>query len=238
MKRKIMLISILIVAAAVLAACGASPQAAESRTLSINGSGMVYLAPDMATINLGVMSEAVDVESATAESNRVIEEIKEVLVEFGVEEADIQTTNFSVYPYSEYGYELEQAAETRYRVDNNVTVTVRELDKLGEILNEAILAGANSIYGVQYGISDQEDAYNQALEAAVDNAKERAEFLAEASGAQLGEMVTISTYYGGGGSPLPYAEAAVGMGGGGGMVPVSPGSLVVRVDVSVVFAIE
>ena len=104
MKRKIMLISISIVALAVLAACGASPQAAESRTLSINGSGMVYLAPDMATINLGVMSEAVDVESATAESNRVIEEIKEVLVEFGVEEADIQSTNFSVYPYSEYGY--------------------------------------------------------------------------------------------------------------------------------------
>jgi uncharacterized protein YggE len=237
MKRKTMLIGILVVAAAVLAACGASPQGAESRTLSINGSGMVNLAPDMATINLGVMSEAADVQSATAESNRVIEKIKEVLVEFGVEESDIQTTNFSVYPYSEYGYELEQTAETRYRVDNNVTVTIRELDKLGEVLNETILAGANSIYGVQYGISDQEDAYNQALEAAVENAKERAEFLAEASGAELGEMVTISTYYGGG-SPVPYAEAAFGIGGGSGMVPVSPGSLVIRVDVSVVFALQ
>ena len=238
MKRKTMLIGILVVVAALMAACGASPQAAEFRTLSINGSGKVFLAPDMATINLGVMSEAGDVQSATAESNRVIEKIKEVLVEFGVEESDIQTTNFSVYPYSEYGYELDQEAETRYRVDNNVTVTVRELDKLGEILNEAILAGANSIYGVQYGISDQENAYNQALEAAVANAEERAEFLAEASGAELGELVTISTYFGGGGFPAPFAEAAIGMGGGGGQVPVSPGSLVVQVDVNVVYALQ
>lgn len=238
MKRKIMLISLMVVAAILLAACGAAPQAAEPRTLSINGSGMVYLAPDMATINLGVMAEAEDVQSATAESNRVIEKIKEVLVEFGVEEADIQTTNFSVYPYSDYGYELDQSADTRYRVDNNVTVTVRELEKLGEILNEAILAGANSIYGVQYGIAEQESAYNQALEAAVDNAKERAEFLAAASGAELGELKSISTYYGGGGYPAPYAEMAAGIGGGAGQVPVSPGSLVIRVEVSVVYGLE
>jgi uncharacterized protein YggE len=242
MKRKTILFSILVLVTAALAACSASPQAAEVRTLSINGSGMVYASPDKATINLGVVSEADDVQAATAESNQVIEKIKEVLVEFGVAEADVQTTHFSVYPVSDYGFGPdvalgEEPAQTRYRVDNMVTITVRELDSLGEVLNAAINAGANSIHGIEYGITDKESAYDQALEAAVANAEQRAAYLAEASGAGLGELLTISTNYGSSGYFPAYVEMAAGLGGGG-SVPVSPGSLVIRVDVSVVYELN
>ena len=242
MKGKIFLISILVVAALALSACGAVPvqsavQTVEGRTLSINGTGSVYVTPDMANINLGVLTEGDVVKDATTESNRVIERIREVLAEYGVQEADVQTTNFSVYPYNDFGFEGGEQAPTRYRVDNSVNVRVRDISKLGEILDAVIEAGANSIYGIQFGVSDQESAYNQAMEAAVENAAERAEALAAASGTELGELKTITTYFGGGGFPPMYMDAAAGIGGGAD-VPLSPGAMEIRVEVTAIYAIQ
>ena len=240
MKHKIIVISVLILAVLGLTACGAAPAsvaASPSQTVSINGSGVVYLSPDVATINLGVSTEAADVKEATAESSRVIEEIKQVLEQYGVVPADVQTTNFSVYPVSDYGMDLENA-NTRYHVDNSVNVTVRDLGSMGEILDAVIAAGANSIYGIQFSISDPEDAYNQAMQAAVTNARERAEALATAAGAELGPIQSISTYYGSGVTPMYMAaDAASGMGGGS-SVPVSTGALEVQVEVNVIYGLE
>jgi len=237
MKGKIFLISILVVAALALSACGAVPvQSVEGRSLSINGSGTVYVTPDMASINLGIQTRDEQVKDATAENNRVIERIREVLAEYGVQEADVQTTNFSVYPYSEFDPD-GMASNVTYQVDNTVNVTVRDISKLGEILDAVIDAGANSIYGIQFAVSDQESAYNQAMEAAVENAAERAEVLAAASGAELGELKSITTYFGGGGIPMMYSEAATGMGGGAD-VPLSPGAMEVRVEVTAIYAIQ
>lgn len=236
MKSKLFFIGILALAALALTACGAIPvQSAEGRTLSINGSGSVYITPDKASINLGVQSRDEQVKDATAESNRVIERIREVLAEYGVEEADVQTTNFSVYPYSEF--DPEGMSNVTYQVDNTVNVTVRDISKLGEILDAVIEAGANSIYGIQFGVSDQESAYNQAMEAAVENAADRAEALAAASGAELGELQTITTYFGGGGFPPMYMESAAGMGGAGD-VALSPGAMEIRVEVTAIYAIH
>ena len=216
-----------------------APEAASpSQTVSINGSGVIYLSPDVATINLGVATEAADVQAATAESSQVIEKIKQVLEKYGVAPADVQTTNFSVYPMSDYGIDLESAS-VRYRVDNSVNVTVRELESLGEILDAVIAAGANSIYGIQFGLSDSEAAYTQAMEIAVLNAQERADALATAAGAKLGPIQTISTYYGNGGTPIYMAaDSARPQGGGGSDVPVSTGALEVRVEVNVSYGLE
>lgn len=241
MKHKIIMISVLILAILGLSACGAVPVTepdSPSQTVSINGSGVVYLSPDVATINLGVATEASDVKAATAESSQVIEEIKQVLEKYGVAPADVQTTNFSVYPISEYGAELS-SSEIRYRVDNSVVVTVRDLESLGEILDAVIGAGANSIYGIQFGLSDSEAAYTQAMQAAVLNAQERAEAIATAAGQTLGPIQTISTYYGNGGTPIYMAsDSARPQGGGGSDVPVSTGALEVRVEVNIVYELE
>jgi uncharacterized protein YggE len=237
MKGKLFIISILAVAALALTACGAVPaQSVEDRTISINGSGTVYVTPDMASINLGVQTRDEQVKDAIAESNRVLERIRELLAEYGVEEADVQTTNFSVYPYSDYAPDGLQMNVT-YQVDNTVNVTLRDLSKLGEILDAVIEAGANSIYGIQFAVSDQESAYNQAVEAAVENAAERAGALAAASGAELGELKSMTTYFGGGGIPMMYAEAATGRGGGGD-IPLSPGAMEIRVEVTAIYAIQ
>jgi uncharacterized protein YggE len=235
------LVSVLILAGLALSACGAVPApeaAAPSKTVSINGSGVVYLTPDMATINLGVATEASDVKVATAESSRVILEIKQVLEKYGVVPADVRTTSFSVYPISDYGMDMS-SAELRYRVDNSVMVTVRDLESMGAILDEVITAGANSIYGIQFGISDMEDAYTQAMQAAVLNAQERAEAIATAAGAELGLIQSISTYYGNGVIPMYMAaDSSRPMGGGAGDVPVSTGALEVRVDVTVIYGLD
>ena len=241
MKHKIILISVLILAVLGLSACGAAPAseaASSSQTVSINGSGVVYLSPDVATFNLGVATEASDVKAATTESSQVIEEIRQVLEKYGVAPADVQTTNFSVYPISDYSVEFE-SANLRYRVDNTVNVTVRELESLGEILDAVIGAGANSIYGIQFGLSDTEPAYTQAMQAAVLNAQERAEAIAAAAGAELGPIQSISTYYGSGASPIYMAaESDRPAGTGGGDVPVSTGELEVRVEVSIIYGLN
>ena len=242
MKHKLMISIILVLAVVGLTACGSNVTPAvetSSQTLSINGTGVVYLSPDMATINLGVMTEGSDVKAATAESSAVIEKIKQVLEEYGVDPADVQTTNFSVYPMNDYGIELESTS-LRYRVDNSVNVTLRELDKLGEVLDAVIVAGANSIYGIQFGLIDPEEAYTQAMQAAVENAQQRAEALALAASGELGEIQTLSTYYGSWGVPVMHlaADRARPEGGGGSDVPVSTGALEIRVEVNVIYGLE
>jgi len=118
-----------------------------------------------------------------------------------------------------------------------VRVTVRDLDNIGELLNAAVEAGANSIYGVQFDVEDDESARSDARQAAVDDAQKQAEELAEAAGVGLGRVQSISTY---GGIPVPLYE---GKGGAGPMslaaeVPISPGQLMLTVDVNVVYEIR
>lgn len=241
MKHKLFIFTILVVASLSLAACGAvatAPSAAEPRTVSVNGSGSVTLSPDMATINIGVVAQAAEAQDATNESNATIAQITAALTELGVAESDIQTSNFSIYPMQDYTADGETSSVT-YRVENTVNVTVRELDSLGVILDAVIGAGANTIYGIQFDLDDRESAYAQAIDLAMQNAKERAQLMADAAGAQLGELQSASTYLGsGGGIFMAYAQDA-GMGDSAeSSVPVSPGDMEISVEVNVVYAME
>ena len=241
MKNKGLVFSILIIAALALAACGstaATSGSSEPRTVSVNGTGTVILAPDMAIINVGVVSEAEDSVAASEANAELVEEIKAALINLGVAESDLKTTNFSVYPMQQHD-DQGQITSILYRVENNMQVKVRDLDNLGTILDGAIGAGANSIYGVQFDLSDREAANAQAIEAAMENAQGRAGVLAQAAGAELGEIQSVSTYLYGGGVPARFAEAAAEEGiGMGGSVPITPGEMEIQVEVTVVYAIN
>jgi uncharacterized protein YggE len=242
MKKKFVVFSILAVVALSLAACGAAApatSAGETRTVSVNGSGSVTISPDMATVNVGVVAQAEDAKDATSENNTIINQITSVLTEMGVAESDIQTSNFSIYPMQDTKADGEVSSVT-YRVENTVTVVVRDLDSLGDILDAVISAGANTIYGVQFDVADRESAYGQAIDAAMQNAKNRAQLLADAAGAQLGELQSAETYLrSGGGIQVAYAQdASVAGMGASSEVPVSPGDLEVSVDVNVVYALQ
>jgi uncharacterized protein YggE len=122
-------------------------------------------------------------------------------------------------------------------VDNSVYVTVRDLAQIGELLDTAVTAGANSIYGVQFDVADKTAALSDARIAAVNDARLVAEELAQATGVSLGAVQSVSNYSGV--TPVPFYE---GRGGAASQVdssvPISPGQMTVSVDVTVTYNIQ
>jgi uncharacterized protein YggE len=226
----------------VLSACASNPSEATAtstpppRSITVSGSGKVYLTPDMATISIGVHSEDENAARAVDGNNAQAQKVKEVLLEMGVEEADIQTSNYNIFAERRDGESSDQAG-TIYIVDNTVFATVRDLNKLGEIMGTVVEAGANSIFGIQFDVADKTQAISEARKAAVKNAQAKAEELTWAAGVTLGEVQSINESSG---VPVPVFE---GRGGGGfgaetAQAPESFGQLSLTVEVSVVYNIR
>ncbi len=206
------------------------------RIITVSGSGKVYLTPDIATISIGVHNEDESAAKAVNGNNAQAEKVTEVLLEMGVDENDIQISNFNIYLEQRYDEDGNQA-DTIYIVDNTVFVTVRDLDVLGEIMGTVVAAGANSIFGIQFDVEDKTHALSEARKAAIEDAQKKAEELALAAGVTLGEIQSIDDY---GGVPVPVFEgkAGGGLGAISDQVPVSLGQLSLTVEVSVVYNIR
>ena len=228
-----------------LSAC-ATPTAAatngqeQPHTISVTGNGVAYGKPDIATAQIGVQSRDADPARAVDNATEKMTAIMAALKGLGIDEKDIQTTNFSVSAQQDYDPETGKAKDTfTYVVDNTVSVTVRDLSKVGEVLGKAVGAGANSIYGVSFSVSDQSALEAEARDKAMTDAKARAEQLAKAAGVTLDKPMTISEYSSG---PIPYTadyKAAPALGAGGGApVPVSTGQIQVNLQVSVTYIIK
>ncbi len=119
------------------------------RTISVTGNGKSVLTPNVATINIGVHSENEDVATALQQNTASSQSVADALTSFEVEPRDIQTTNFAIYPIQNYGPNGEML-QLKYSVDNTVTITVRDLAKMGDILSTVVANGANNIYGISF----------------------------------------------------------------------------------------
>lgn len=209
------------------------------RSITVTGSGKTVLTPDIAYINVGVQTEDADAAEAVSGNNEQTTDVMSALMAAGVDDNDIQTTNFNIYPRQEYDPQGNPTGEITYIVTNTVYVTVRDIDQIGDLLNAAVAAGANTIHGIQFDVDDKTEALSEARVAAVENAESVAQELASAAGVELGEIQSISTISGG--YPAPLFE---GRGGGGqavlaeAPVPISAGQMIVTVEVSVVYNIE
>lgn len=242
MRNKIFPITLIFCLAALLTACG-TPALAQvaggdntnPRTLSVNGSGKAYLTPDIAYLSIGVHTEDKDAAKAVTDNSTQSKKVSDALKAFKIELKDIQTTNFSIYPQQQFD-ENGQVTGIRYVVDNTVYVTLRDITKIGDILNAVVEAGANSINGIQFDVADRTEAISEARKSAVADALTQAEELAKEAGVTLGPIMNISSY---GGYPVPMLE---GKGGGGTAMaveaPISPGQLVITVDVSVTYELK
>lgn len=207
------------------------------RTLHVTGTGSVTIVPDIAYINVGVHNEDPDISKAINANNDTVQSVKDALMKSGIAEVDIQTTNFSVYANQTYSPTGEASTRT-YAVDNTLSVKVRELTKLGELLGDATNAGANNIYGITFDVADRTKALEDARKLALDNARQQATNMAGDMGVTLGDVqsavVNLNNY-----NPYPY-----GMGGGGAeapaasQVPISAGQLVITVTVDMSFKIQ
>lgn len=156
---------------------------AESTALKVRGSGVVSVTADVAQVVLGVRESAEDVRVAQATVNEKINAIYAALIDAGVGSKDIGTE--SIYIYANYDYSDGEERLTGYTASNNISVTTAQIDRMGEYIDIAFEAGANSLDSVNFSSRDNEDAQKEALELAVQNAYEKAEVIAEAAGMEI-----------------------------------------------------
>ena len=241
MRTKILVFTVLALALA-LSACGPTTinQAAQPsiRTLNVNGAGQVSLTPDIAYIYIGVHSQAVTATEAVNTNKTQTAAVIKAIKDAKVADKDINTTNFSIYPSQQYAPD-GTVTGTLYMVDNTVYVVVRDLTTLGDLIDSAVTAGANTINSIQFDVADKKEALKTARTKAVADAKAQAQELADAAGITLGDIQSISFYDT---SPVPMLA---GKGGGGGAtydaaaaVPIQPGQLSISVSVSINYEIK
>lgn len=237
MKKRILFISMLVLMAIVLSSCAGAPlNEKNTRSMSVSGRGEVYLIPDIAYINIGTRSEALEVATALTENNKQAQSISSILSEMGIDPLDIQTTAFNVYPFQNYGMD-GQPTELKYVVENTVNVKVRNLNSLGEVLDAVVKSGANQIYGITFDVEDRKQAEADARRLAIQDATEKAQELAGLTGITLGEIMNVSVYSNG--SPQPVYDAK---GGGYAMpqsaAPIAAGQMIITADASLTYALK
>lgn len=219
-----------------LSACGAAG-AQTPRTITVSGSGAVRVAPDVVTVNFGVQTIGQNVAGVVTDNNRRAERLQQAVLDLGVAPEDVRTLYFSVSPQPAFDEFGNPTGVVTYWVDNTISVTLREVERLGVLLRAAIEAGATGVQGLAFSVDDTEPFEAQARQQAMDDARARAQLLAGAAGAALGDPIQISTsFYGPAYDGFLRAEPAMGIGGGG--VPVEAGTTEVRVDVTVVYALR
>lgn len=209
------------------------------RSLTVTGSGSASGAPDMALVRLGVQTSDEDVLAAFDRSNRITADIIEALLALGIERADIQTSGLSLYqdrPYDPYS-DVEDGTII-YWAQNALRVTLRDVSLVGQALGASVQAGANSIDGLSYGISDPGELEARARELAVADARARAEHLAELSGAQLGRVFSISEGDGGFRARAESLEFAAMAADAGAAATVEAGQLSVSVQLQITWELQ
>jgi hypothetical protein len=209
------------------------------RGITVVGVGKATGTPDVAHVSVGIETSATSVQQAVDDNKTRMTALLSALKGLGVADKDIRTSNYSVFtqqpPMPAVSGSSDSGALT-YHVNNQVDVTVRDVSKLGDILDKAVASGANSIYGVSFSVDDTSKLEADARSKAIADAKARATSLAQLAGVNLGDVVSISEVIGGAGPVYSPASAAMGLGGGG--APIQPGELSVDMSVQVTFAIK
>lgn len=215
----------------------AQPERAPPRSVTVTGHGEARGRPDQASIVLGVQTEAPTAQAALDENSRLVRQVLTRLGEAGVPQRDIQTAQLSVQPvYSEPRPEAEgERRLVGYRVSNQVVVTVRQLDRLGPLLDAAVRSGANQVLGLSFELSDEGPLKDRARTAAMAEARRAAEQLAALAKTRLGPVLFIRETSAEGPSPMPFRAMAMEAARA---VPVEPGEATVAYDVEVTYALE
>ncbi|AMY70093.1 SIMPL domain-containing protein [Frigidibacter mobilis] len=208
---------------------------ADEGHITVTGNGNAEAAPDMASVSLGVVTEAATAAEAMAANSAALTEVLATLTGAGIERRDIQSSGLSLSPAYEDNYQggPEGPKVRGFIAQNNVTVRVRALDSLGGVLDAAVGQGANNLYGLTFGLQDPGPKMDDARRDAVADARRKAELYALAAGVKLGEVISISEQvdYGG---PIPQQMRAASFAKDSG-VPVAEGELSLSASVTVVY---
>lgn len=206
------------------------------RIITLSGHGEVRTVPDLAYVTSGVVTQGATAAEALAANTKAMTDLFAALKDSGVDNKDVQTSNFSVQP--RYDYQNGQAPKlVGYDVSNNVTVTLRKIDGLGPLLDKLVQSGSNQISGVSFDVAKPQEAMDEARKLATEDATRKAKVYAQAMGIELGNVMQISEGVVAP-PPMPMVRGKVMMADAAAPVPVAAGEQVIAVDVNVVWEIK
>ena len=213
----------------------------DNNYFSVSATGKIYAKPDIANLTIGFQTETKKTAAlAVAENSDKMNKIIAALKVLGIEEKDLKTTNYTLNPI--YNWTQNKGQELQgYQVGQNVTIKVRDLDKIGKAIASTAEQGANQVGNISFTIDDEEELRTEARKQAINQAKEKALAIVLESGIKLGKIVNVyenQIYY-----PMPMADKsdmAYGMGGGNEISApgIEAGENEVRVEVSVVYEVK
>ncbi|WP_062112097.1 SIMPL domain-containing protein, partial [Aureimonas sp. AU40] len=209
--------------------------------IEVGGEGTAFRAPDLAVTQLTVLRDAPTAAEATKQASEAVGAVAKAMAEFGVEKRDLQTAGFQISP--QYQTDNRQDGQQSppkivgYEVRNTLSVKVRDLSKLGEIMDRAVKLGVNEGGSIRFEIADPADVSKEARRLAVADARARAETLADASGQKLGRVLVIQD----GAAraepmpPVPLMEMKMAASARSDSMAVETGENAVRAEVRIVY---
>jgi uncharacterized protein YggE len=220
------------IAAGTLLAAPALAQIVPPAAISVSGEATVSVPPDLALVEGGVTSEAKTAREASDANNAAMGKVLQALKGAGIEAKDVQTSRLSLQPQSAPNRSGPPAI-VGYRASNRVTIRVRDVTKVANVIDTLVAAGANDIGGINFMVSQASKLLDEAREQAVADARRKAEIYAKAAGVTLGAPLSISEE--GSPGPMPFRKMAAGMAAA---APVAQGEETLQVTVSVSWAIK
>ncbi len=234
----------LVLAAGVALGRGAGPGvalAAEGETggeaggvIAVTGQATVKATPDTANLSLGVVAQAASAGEAMDQCSAAMNRVVNAVVTAGVPRANVQTTGINLYPQYEYDDKGGPGRIVGYQAQNQITLTWNQIGKIGDLIDAAVKAGANTVYGIGFSVADTRSLYLEAIGEAVRDAKAKADALAGAAGCRIGAVknMSLDSYVGGPVVMRAMADAA------GAAPPVEPGTVEIQVNVRVEYGIQ
>lgn len=213
-----------------------APKIMHGPAITVSGTGDAQLAPELATVTLGVLTQDAKAADAMSQNSTVLDQVMQVFTAAGIEARDMQTSGLSLNVQYEYP-ENRRPVTVGYEARNGLMVRVRDLASLGSLLDQAIAAGANQVEGISFGADNTDAALDQARQDAVKDAMHRARIMAETSGMRLGPVLSISETGGMPERPQPMMARMAADGAAESAVPIAVGELTLSARVQMRFAL-
>ncbi|MFD0737729.1 SIMPL domain-containing protein [Lysobacter koreensis] len=201
--------------------------------LSVSAMAEAKRVPDIATLSAGVVTQAADANAAMRANAEQMAKVVAAIKAAGIAERDVQTSGVNLNPQYRYA-ENQPPVITGYQASNNVNLTVRDISKLGKILDALVATGANQVNGPSFDVDDKESAFDEARRSAIEKAQARAQMYAKTLGMRVRRIVSISEG-GGYGPPRPMPMMAMAMEKAQADTSISPGENTLSVNLDVVF---
>ena len=215
--------------------------AAEPNTIAVSGMAEQEVAPDMAYIDVGINVRADDAETARTQEAQIASQIRRALLGLAITDNDLQNTSY--YLYQEYKVDRNGVRTAdKYVLDSSIKVTVKDLDKLSQVIDNVVEAGATNISNITYALSTQNIIQRQLLATAVENARDKAAVVANAGSRTLGNMLSADINSFDGATIVAYGanklRSTTNLAEDGVATKLSPGKIKLNARVQVVFSLN